>query len=388
MISVSKASEYLSNVVADYLSFRFFKKLIVFDLRAYQSHLTLIREDDESIKFKNATHLIKIILDIGVKIRKLEIITDKRIVDDEKEYILMRIKQQFLESLVELHVTGLDAFIEGIEKPFSKVETFSWLHLLHADRNVNLDKYKLNKIFPALRSLELTIPPTANHTSLSIPQMEEFEVIYGFDQEIIDFLKANLQIKRLKLIFTNPKELKFVADAMPNLEVLKIRAFDELMEFLDQNYSYNFERLKCVEFSCRWPGEIKFSNRLEEFTSSEFPTKEYIQFLANNPNLKKLRIIQFTRIEQIQELISANLSVTKMHLGINEEVKPENVIQLIESCQQLNEFIFQVAEKLYDGNKTYDEWDQEQTLIKHFTDWTLNKDRWLYSFTKYKKESE
>lgn len=399
MISLASTNEYISIVVSDYLSSRFSKKFVIFDftklimltkprssrggmifvtnINEYGTKNGIIEpkitEKENSIEFEYANDEIKSILKmVGSKIRKLKII-DREFdqLGDDMKIIVNLIEQHCSESLVELHVEQLEKFFESIQKPFKSVHKLSWSTQGRALMiGGNMDKFKLREHFPAMNSLELTKALTSD-TSLSIPQMKEFEVFYAFGEQFTDFLKANQQITHLKLYSLNPNELQFIANEMKNLEVLKFKNFDQLNRFRGGNFSFNFERLRSIEIESRWPGTIKFSNKLEEFRSYQYPAEEYIQFMANNPNLKLIKITMCANQVKIKELIAAKLSVNDLKLVIHKNIEPEVIIQLIESCHNLNEFTFRIRGERFSA-QSYEEWDHKHIFINHFTNWTFN----------------
>lgn len=385
VISMAKTNKYIKDVVVEYLSNRFLKKLVSFDLSGDTKYSLKFRENDHSIMFYNANDLIKIVLELGLKIQKLEIIMGPRTDNDiENEYILMQIKQNISETLVELRMDGLNTYFKFVEKPFNNVEKLSWSYLDHGVRIVSLDEYKIREHFPALCSLKMTNAPTST-TGLSIPKLECLEISYARGQKTIDFLKANLQIKSLNLEIVDSDILKFIADEMVNVEKLQIFDIDE-----PSNNNLNFTQLKSITFDNYSQNDklevFTFSDKLEEYVNRRYPIKEHIQFLTNNSNVKTLEIIESISSSQIQELISANLGANHLNVWIGIENKPEKVIELINSCKNLDKFTFKVGQRkpMVFVIESYEKWDQEQKLIKHFFDWTFTNvdDDHTYSLTK------
>lgn len=149
VISMLKTNEYFSNVAVVFLSHKFSKKLLIFDVsnrKRYDddddytednfsddeylkkiSNGYKIIEDEKTIRFERAGNIIKDILELGVEFKKLEII-DYGIypLDDEAEHIFKLINQYCFKILIELKVKRIKSFFNFIEKPFENVETFSW----------------------------------------------------------------------------------------------------------------------------------------------------------------------------------------------------------------------------------------------------------------------
>lgn len=394
VISIAKTNEYLASVATEYLNYRFFKKLLIFDVTKREFNpeihsqdddrfMAHILEEDHSIKFRNANHLIKYVLNLGVKIRKLKILDCSVFLshpfDDEVGNIFKRIKQQHSDDLVELHVTGLKSFIDGIDTPFNNVSAFSWITNGRIwDDEIIMDVAKFYKNFPVLRFLELTNEPVSN-TTFEIPSMEYFKVSVA-DKKIINFLKANQKLKTLILGKSEPEVLKFIADEMPNLKNLRFEFFDYF-----GNFSVKFNHLKSIMIDSHKPGIIKFGDKLEEFVSTFFPTEDWIQFLTNNSNIKLVKIDQFMYHYQILELTSIKIGVNELNVSISGTVVPKLIIQLIESCAHLDIFTFKIGTKYFPIY--YEEWDQKRLLIDHFNDWTLTKNGVEYSLIKNKNRS-
>lgn len=395
VISVSKIDKYFSNVAAGYLSHRFSKKLVIFDIsnriisRVNKSSITAhmleplpvvgqsVVETVETIKFENANDIVEYVMNlIGGEIRKLEIIDyEYNPLGDEAINIFQLIEKKCSKTLVELHVNRLKTFFDIIETPFDKIEKLSWSNYKDETAyTVNLDKSNFQTYFPSLRNLKLSNAPVAN-TSFNIPNLEHFGISYAQGESTLDFLRANRQLKSLDLWSIDLIVLKFIADEMPNVEKLRIY----LCQY-EQNVNVSFKHLKSINIAGKLPAMIEFNDKLEEFISFYFPNEKYIRFLSNNSNVKMLKIELFVSISQVQELISAKLGVRDLNLCIAGEINPEIVIQLIESCQFLKKFIFQVGQAF--DKKNYDEWDNEQILIKHFSHWNFNRNDKIYSMTR------
>lgn len=359
--------------------YKFDSKFVHFDLSARKEgvqypiteNITLkITEDDDSISIANGNDVIAYILKIvGNKIQRLSI-TGYWSLDAEN--ILKLIKQHCSESLVELHVKELKQFYKGIKKPFSKLETLVWTT---ADENDRLlfDEYKFTENFPALRNLELKSPPIAESV-YKIPNLEYYSVIHATKDKTddnINFLKANPQIKSLYLGRSDPYVLQSVANELPNLTKLRVEDFDRFGKSIH--------------------GNINFHKQLE--LTTDHWVLFYTQPLLNHTNFESLKLVDYIYLSIIREISSLELGVKHLDIAIREEADPPLVIELIESCSNLNKFNFKLGLEMRGKDEyayrewmsvPYDLWDEKQLIIKFFSGWTFIKDDedYIYSLTK------
>lgn len=393
LIFLGAKYEWHAHSVRNILGNRFSKKLIIFDVTTVvDSHSQLPHEEqdifeyDENITILNVNTLIENVLKLlGNEIQNLKLVNGKeKPLNKNVNSISKLIGKYCYKSLIELHVSNVESFMNDSEVPFIKLEKLTWN--LEYEREFNYENTNLGAIFPVLRSLDVNIFTSINspNKSLKLPRLEYLRVRQGSDcneEVIIDLIRANPTIKTMIFERSGPNVLKVVADELPKLENLEINDF--LPDETVLEYDFNFNRLKNFVYRgfyfLQWPKIMRF-NKLESFVALEYPNaKEYQTLFANCKHLKTLRIEGFsiTAIgsEEVNQLINANMEINELKIRFDKSVKPENVIQLIESCTQLSNFTFGLP--LTSSDQLW-----SQALSNHFPDWTLTKNDEFYTFIK------
>lgn len=338
LIYLGQINQDFWNLVVDELKQRFSKKRIRFcELSSARDDESVI-ESEEEIIIKDAQNATFILEQFGTSIRNLSITTSK--ITHESEVIFKLVEEQCSDSLVQFELFDLMLnFFENITKPFRNVKIVS-LHGIVVE--LGNDQLNFGDIFPAMRRLELNNVKVNDRSkfALNFPNLKHLSVIDDINS--VEIIRKNPQIRSTFLQFVNGELVKFVADHLPELEVLTLYNYRQQN---DQTYDFHFGNVKYFECGFDWPENITFSDKLEElYVLLDSQDKNYVDLIEHSNGLKKLQISGDGVVDTdvMLRLIWAKLNVTEMHLVFCWSPASDFIIQLIENCEHLNQLELQI----------------------------------------------
>lgn len=314
LMTLSKSIPSLRSVTEDELRRRYLNKSL--KLMPYPPSYDLSGEQNE-ISIANET-VAKTIMEFSELIRSLTI---QELSSPLNEIVDKLINDHCSETLTEIRIQSLHHdFFQSIKKPFKKVVNVS----LEFKIDFGNDQLNFNEMFPAMRRLELSHIRTknANKLILNYPNLEHLTVcecvislrnenilLYTTEPVITGLLIKNPQLRSLVLHKGTPNLLKFIADELPKLEHLVLYSFNRIQPPQSTHFQH-LKTFKIGSFSYYWPKNITFSENLEEFEmtiSSKDKSFDYIGFVENRKNLKKIQITFPLSFEKSEILKLADL---------------------------------------------------------------------------------
>lgn len=349
VFSIGKTSKFFASVTKEELGRRFATKPVVISQFSRKSG---IREQDGIYLIEDIPTAVDLLNEYSHSIRKLEI---KDIPAEQSEgqsinVIYDLIKERYSETLVQLRLIYLDqSFFENMTTPFKKLENFVWRFETKTDVDVGNDHMTLADLFPNLRKVEFSSIKVRNTSKILVhyPLLEHLDVNLGdprpFSQpSIIELFKKNQQIRSLSIRLACTTFLKTIADDLPNLETLELRAY---MHESQSTGDIHFKRLKCLKaincFAQVLPININFGEHLEELVVEPYIDFQsiFINMLENNQNVSTFRItdvISDQNILQLASKLSSSCSnLVELSIVCN-RLKEENLVALIQSGPNLH----------------------------------------------------
>lgn len=206
-----------------------------------------------------------------------------------------------------------EGWLSKFSKPLPKVSSVT---LICCD--LDDGSLLLSHVFPKLNTLVLIyIEDSKNYKIIDthFPYLEELTLqISDPDKssEIEPFLNLNLQIKKLRLLISNPSDNKFIqliSERMQQMLDLAIQAYE-----LPRNKSYHFESVR--RFSC-----------IENVFSFTFD------------QLEELTLCKRMNMDQIDEIMKQNRKVKMLSLSERENM---NSINTLKELGELSEIQFSI----------------------------------------------
>lgn len=365
LISLAETNNHFYILVAEILRLKFSKKLIVFSFPYINDKITLhIHEEGDYIKIQNWRDALKVLKLYGHLIRNLKI-HHNMLPTNKAKSIYTFVNMYCSETLKQLNlINSCENFFHEFSRPFQRVENVS----LHGkfDKLSN-SKFNFSEMFPAMQrlSLEMIKVEDIGWIDQQFAHLIHLNVfIWGRNQThecflesmTVTLIRRNPQIRSLLLRNPTPKLLSFIANELHSLDSLELHSFDET-NYRSDKITFNSVRVFKVQHGFQSaPKSIAF-NKIESFITDGFPRKcsKWIEFVKKNQCLKTLRVIQrHLDNEDVSQLAVANLNLTELSAGFDQNVKNETIVQLIENSKYLEkiELIKYVGENLNQKTET------------------------------------
>lgn len=345
--SISEENTRLLNVAIQELRQRFATKQVYFAGMRQDKYIDTnrkIKENEKEIIVDGDTVIFQIIEEFGDSIQDLRIRVDGLASPEKAQEMYKLIGEHCSDTLKKFQFGYLSyAFFPNISKPFKNVEFVKFDGDVYKLDN---NQYSFSEIFPVLRRFELEKFTTGNLSIIDLvfPFLEHFGVSFlNYDSKIDSLIRSiiqkNPQIKGITLGYICARMITFVHDELPQLKSL------EIIEPIDFNL-YNEIHFRNVEnFTIKSrspvPNKINFNHKLLFFETTVNPyDNSFLDVIKQNQQLQGLKLIAESGISKnaMQELISANLNITKLSIINNGETTGDNTLELIESCKQLTDF--------------------------------------------------
>lgn len=242
LISLSATSKNLSAVAGEVLKRRFTEKTLTISIPYFFGKMECnVFEENDKIALKNYETISVMLTQHGHLIRKLKI--DHSLAFDRDAHLIYRnISLYCAETLQELYIKSAgEHFFNEFEKPFRNLEILSLTGRFNELAKI---ENSLSGMFPTLRHLILDVmSPNELNSIVSndvFPHLEYLKFIVRVPLDSSESLLCELikQIRKVQLHHISPKILQFLANQMPNLE---------MMEMILRNNQIHFEHLKILK---------------------------------------------------------------------------------------------------------------------------------------------
>lgn len=349
LFSIGKTSKLLASVAKQEIGRRFATKPVAISQFGVNS---VIREQEGLYLIEDIPTAVNLLNEYSHSIRKLEIrhIPTEQTEGQSINVIYDLIKERYSETLVQLHLVYLDrSFFENMTTVFTKVENFVWRFEAKTDVDLGNDHQTLADLFPNLKRLQLSCIKVRNSSKILVnyPYLEHLDVNLGdsrpFTQpSIVELFRKNPQVLSLSIRMASNIFLKTIADELPNLETLELRAYRYEGHSTDR---IHFKRLKCLKvincYAQTMPKDINFGVHLEEVEVEPYLDLQasFINILENNPNVTKFRVTDAITDQNVLQL-AAKLSSSGSNLVelliVCNGLKEESLVELIQCARNLH----------------------------------------------------
>lgn len=252
-------------------------------------------------------------------------------------------------SLVELKIENYYAnFFEEMTRPFKYVENITitgWFEKL------GTSTLTFDELFPAIKQLTLTNVKVISPKSIArrFPHLEylQIEVSGSFlECDVEAVLQMNSQIRILNLDGISRHLLRVVSENLPKLDTLEFHPSVAGFTFDNSNKErtivFNSVRILSI-FTPNIMNNIIFNNVVELHTMAISMGAgnqiSWMEFIEKNTDLKQLHLHKVCiDAEQLQELVSANLSLDKITLELCTGVDDEAMAGFVENSGNIQQF--------------------------------------------------
>lgn len=347
LLSLSETNKEYASITNEFIRRKLATKTVVlqkkdFDPTADEPELTVV-ESYTQLLIARANYT-RIFEKVGSFIRKLRI--DYTWVQNEQDTDtrnVIALANRYCDSLTEFELKTRDAeYLDVVEQPFSNVEVVTLAGDFRAPGSTT---WKLNRMFPKMRSLRLLVPFVRKRSDLAehFPNLEHLHSLgmhidYVSNTDFKRLIEKNPQIKSLSLHFGSFKFLKFVSEQLPNLEYLDL----EYTTTPHDGHVY-FRYVKVLKImphmtSTDYPLIMTF-RKLEEFTLSGLwtnVTAHWVTFIQRHENLQKL-YFDYPEIPnaELLTLIGQNRNLTDVKFNLMSDVQSSTLISFVESKDKL-----------------------------------------------------
>lgn len=241
------------------------------------------------------------------------------------------------ETLTEFRAHFLkEGSFADMEKPFNKVER---VELDGRWRTLKENSLSPDKLFPKLRSLDLTYWNGTIIFEHHYPYLEEFKTDVPSSEAFIKFIKRNPQIKKLYLQApsTSVELLETINDNLLQLDVLEFHWPNDFLSYEEPVIQLNYVKQALIRHNDihTRSGDIRFE-QLEslDVTINGELDNTWINFIATNKQLKSLTAGKFN--DSTLLAFPSNLdSLIEVNLCFGSDVTVEAIVKFLEGNSHL-----------------------------------------------------
>lgn len=340
----AQANKHCLNTAMDAFRRKYAHKTIVFWATVYEDHAVTVDERVDSIRISDYK-LSKLILQIfGPLIESIETRNEHLERDHYKEIV----------TLICKHCSGLKSIVvDRCRKEQYELELFP--SPLKSVINVTLgnsfvttsSEFKLDRIFPGVRRLELTslIEIDEFIGDVNLPFLEEVIIknpfCSGFYPSLESIFKKNPQIHSLALESYNAaRYLKMTSELLPNLVEMQTDFRYDTREY-DEIYFPKVKKLQTNMGTRDYFEILKFDN-LEEI-SMHCNLNDCLRFIKNNMNVKKVKLDGSLEAKHVIEIGSKLKYLTEFSLTSATPIEANDFIRLINKSKMLNKLELKIS---------------------------------------------
>lgn len=350
LINLSEVNKHFQFVVEDVLKRKFAKHPIAISYDYTMSEpeypKSYKNESEDRIDIYSVPVLSRVFRKYGHLIRALNIFHTFEL-NKEHAQMMYRDVLYCSDTLNELLIFNRmnDMFAE-FNRPFKKLEH---LRLEGSFKRMNNSNLNFAELFPSLRKLTLQMRNIydLNISDYKYPFLECLSVDSWSKTRVLSLKKLiqnHSEIRSLHLTSVDGDLFQFVADRLPNIEMLDIGLYEqkENSDWPYRNVNFHFENIKSATLNgyTDFLANITFGNSLQTVIIDGFTvhSTELIEMALKYRNSVRKLHLNYAELNnaQVLQLANADLSLDEMKIKCGISIEMANIFELIDKLKERN----------------------------------------------------
>lgn len=337
LMMVAQTNQYYKSLALDVFKRMHAKKTITIWTSFLDDPINGVNESSDQISINNIEMAVMMLRTFGSVLQTLDVSVHS-IEQNQRKWFHEKISKYCSDSLLSIRLNDIvEDELEEFPIPLRKVENVTLTNdLLVAD-----GKFKITKVFPALRRLRMEFVKKFDGFIFyaRIPTLEEVEITFPFTQGLETgmemMFQKNPQIRILSIPYYNSLYcLESAHQYLKNLQELHITFNSQKSNYNEKLHFKTIKKLTATAGKHNFFKTITFEH-LEELNLT-CHSIECIDFVETNRNVSKLQInARSITDDQIRMMGNMLRNLTEISIKNEHEIKAITIIGLIEQATQL-----------------------------------------------------